>query len=202
MLDRIFGSDNVEAESQLKTLETRVKLKITTGAEAAATKAHHFNSRPRLFHKGRVVMTSERNTSKLSKLPNQHKSWMSGGEGVRNYTTKKMNVIHSTVSHGIGYAFGSNPRLSQARSVATTASLNATITFSTQSMGFIDTIYEKLYLHSKFSADQAWSLTTQILDRICKYVYAASKGGSGSGNDGVRSFVYLRSSVVVVLSHS
>jgi hypothetical protein len=44
-----------------------------------------------------------------------------------------MNLIHSTMSHDIGYAFGSDPRLSQARSVAT-ASLNATITFSTQLM--------------------------------------------------------------------
>ncbi len=72
MLDRIFGSDNVEAGSQFKTLESRVKLKITTGTEAAAIKALNCN-RPRLFHKGRLVMASERNTSKLSKLPN-HKS--------------------------------------------------------------------------------------------------------------------------------
>lgn len=173
MLDRIFGSDDVEAESQFKILESRVKLKITTGAEAAAIKALHFN-RPRLFHKGRVAMTSERNTSKLSKLPT-YKSWKSGGEGVRNYVTKQMNLIHSTVTHDIAYAFGSDPTLSQAQSLATT-SLNATITFLTQMMGFIDTIYEKLHLHSKFSGDQAWSLTTQILDRICEDLYAPKEG--------------------------
>lgn len=43
-------------------------------------------------------------------------------------------------------------------------------------MGFIDTIYEKLHLHSKFSADQAWSLTTQILDRVCEDLYAPMEG--------------------------
>jgi hypothetical protein len=58
ILDRIFGSDDLEAESQFKILESRVKLKITTGAEAAAIKALHFN-RPRLFHKGRMAMTRE-----------------------------------------------------------------------------------------------------------------------------------------------
>jgi hypothetical protein len=42
MLDRIFGSDDIEADSQFKTLESRVKLKITTGAEEAAIKALHF----------------------------------------------------------------------------------------------------------------------------------------------------------------
>lgn len=173
MLDRIFGSDDVEAESQFKILESRVKLKITTGAEAAAIKALHFN-RPRLFHKGRVAMTSERNTSKLSKLPT-FKSWKSGGEGVRNYVTKQMNLISSTVAHDISYAFGSDPELAQAQAVAT-SSLNATITFLTQLMGFIDTIYEKLHLHSKFSADQAWSLTTQILDRVCEDLYAPKEG--------------------------
>lgn len=173
MLDRIFGSDDVEAESQFKILESRVKLKITTGAEAAAIKALHFN-RPRLFHKGRVAMTSERNTSKLSKLPT-YKSWKSGGEGVRNYVTKQMNLIHSTVSHDISYAFGSELSMAKAQAVATT-SLNATITFLTQLMGFIDTIYEKLHLHSRFSADQAWSLTTQILDRVCEDLYAPKEG--------------------------
>ena len=32
MLDRIFGSDDIEADSQFKSLESRVKLKITTGS--------------------------------------------------------------------------------------------------------------------------------------------------------------------------
>lgn len=173
MLDRIFGADDAEAESQFKILESRVKLRITTGAEAAAIKALHF-SRPRLFHKGRVAMVNERNSSKLSKLPN-FKSWKSAGEGVRNYVTKQMNLIHSTISHDIGYAFGVDPQLARAQVLAT-ASLNATITFLSQLMGFIDTIYEKLHVESRFTGEQAWALTSQILDRICEDLYAPKEG--------------------------
>jgi hypothetical protein len=103
VLDRIFILDDVEAKSRFKVLKLRVKLRITTGAEAATIKALHFNC-PRLFNKGRVAMTSERNTSKLSKLPN-HKSWMSGGEGIRNYVTKQMNLIYSTLTHDTAFAF-------------------------------------------------------------------------------------------------
>ena len=173
MLDRIFGSDDHDGDNQFKVLESRVKLKIKTGAEAAAIKALHFN-RPRLFHKGRVAMTSERNTSKMSKLPN-YKSWKSGGEGVMNYVIKQMNLIYSTVSHDIEYAFGFDPKLRDAKAVAT-ASLNATVTFLTQLMGFIDAIYQKLHSDSKFSGEQAWSLTTQILDRVCEDLYAPKEG--------------------------
>lgn len=173
MLDRIFGSDDVEADSQFKILEARVKLKITTGAEAAAIKALHFK-RPRLFHKGRIAMTSERNKSKLSKLPN-FEAWKGGGEGVRNYVVKQMNLIHGTLSHDIAYAFGNDSSMVQAQSLAV-MSLNATITFLTQLMGFVDTIYEKLHLYSKFTAEQGWSLTTQILDRICEDLFAPKEG--------------------------
>ena len=38
MLDRVFDSDDVEADSQFKTLESRVKLKIAAGAEAARSR--------------------------------------------------------------------------------------------------------------------------------------------------------------------
>ena len=173
MLDRIFGSDDVEADSQFKTLESRVKLKITTGAEAAAIKALHFK-RPRIFHKGRVSMTSERNKSKLNKIAD-YKVWKAGGEGVRNHIVHQMNLLHVTLSNDIGYAFGSDPKLAKAQLLAM-MSLNATITFLTQLMSFVDTIYEKLFVYSKFTAEQGWSLTTQILDRICEDLFAPKEG--------------------------
>ena len=173
MLDRIFGSDDIEADSQFKTLESRVKLKITTGAEAAAIKALHFK-RPRIFHKGRVSMTSERNKSKLNKIAD-YKVWKAGGEGVRNHIVHQMNLLHVTLSNDIGYAFGSNPELAKAQLLAM-MSLNATITFLTQLLSFVDTIYEKLFVYSKFTAEQGWSLTTQILDRICEDLFAPKEG--------------------------
>ena len=43
-------------------------------------------------------------------------------------------------------------------------------------MSFVDTIYEKLFVYSKFTAEQGWSLTTQILDRICEDLFAPKEG--------------------------
>jgi hypothetical protein len=60
---------------------------------------------------------------------------------VRNYVTKQMNLIYSTVFHDIAYAFGSNHKLVQAKALAT-ESLNATVTVLTQLLGFVDIIYE------------------------------------------------------------
>ncbi|KAI2496958.1 hypothetical protein MHU86_17543 [Fragilaria crotonensis] len=176
MMERIFGGDCVDGrDNHLKVLESRMKLKIQTGAEAAAISALAY-ARPRQFHNGKVAMTTERNSSRLSKLPN-YKSWNSGGQGVRNYVTKQMNLIQGTVSHDIAYTFG---RGSSAGSLAAhslaTMSLNATVTFLTQLLVFVDTLYEKLHVDSRFSADQSWSLTTQILDRICEELYAPKEG--------------------------
>ena len=54
MLDRVFGSEDGENDNHLKALESRVKLKIATGREAASIKALHYK-RPRLFHSGSSV---------------------------------------------------------------------------------------------------------------------------------------------------
>ena len=151
-----------------------MKHEITTGAEAAAIKALHFK-RPRIFHKGRVSMTSERNKSKLNKIADC-KVWKAGGEGVRNHIVHQMNLLHITLSNDIGYAFGSDPKLAKAQCLVMMFLNAATITFLTQLMSFVDTIYEKLFVHSKFTADQGWSLTTQILDRICEYLFAPKEG--------------------------
>ncbi|KAI2489748.1 hypothetical protein MHU86_9188 [Fragilaria crotonensis] len=92
-----------------------------------------------------------------------------------NHVIKQMNLIHSTVAHDIEYAFGHDLTMIAAKAVAT-ASLNSTVTFLTQLLGFVDAIYQKLHSDSKFSADQAWSLTTQILDRVCEDLYAPKEG--------------------------
>ena len=170
MLDRVFGSDDVEADSQFKTLESRVKLKIATGAEAAAIKALYFK-RPRLFHKGQVSMATDRNKSKLNKLTD-HKVWKVGGEGVHNYIVERMNLLQQTISQDIGYVLGSDPK----GQLLATMCLNATITFLTQMLAFVDTIYEKLVMASKFTGEQGWSLTMKILDRICEDLFAPKEG--------------------------
>ena len=64
MLDRIFGSDDAEGDSQFKVLESRVKLKIATGSEVAVLKALYFK-RPRLFHSGQESMATVGNSQGL-----------------------------------------------------------------------------------------------------------------------------------------
>ena len=169
MLDRIFGADDAEAESHVKNLEARVKLKIKTGADYDAIKALYFK-RPRLFHKGRATISTERNKSRLNRLTDA-KVWKSGGEGVRQHIIQEMNVLLITMTHDINFTFGTDPKLAKAQILAITA-LNATVNFVTQLLQFVDIIYEKLHDFSKFTAEQAWALTTQILDRICEDLYA------------------------------
>ncbi|KAI2494741.1 hypothetical protein MHU86_19778 [Fragilaria crotonensis] len=170
MLDRVFGSDDVEADSQFKTLESRVKLKIATGAEAAAIKALYFK-RPRLFHSGQVSMATDRHKSKLNKLPD-HKVWKAGGEGVHNHIVMRLNLLHLTISQDIGHVLGHDPK----GQLLATMCLNATVTFLTQMLAFVDSIYDKLVMASKFTAEQGWSLTMKILDRICEDLYAPKEG--------------------------
>jgi hypothetical protein len=43
-------------------------------------------------------------------------------------------------------------------------------------MTFVDVIYDKLVMASKFTAEQGWSLTMKILDRICEDLFAPKEG--------------------------
>ena len=65
MLERVFGADT--ETSQWKTLESRKKLEIPMGGEAAALSALAF-PRPRQFHDGKVAMTIEKDVSCLTKF--------------------------------------------------------------------------------------------------------------------------------------
>ena len=170
MLDRVVGSDDAESDSHFKTLESRVKLKIATGAEAATIKALYFK-RPRLFHKGQVSMSTDCNKSKLIKLTD-YKVWKAGGEGTHNYIVQRMNLLLQTISQDIGHVLGGDRKAQ----LLATMCLNATITFVTQLLAFVDTIYDKLVVSSKFTAEQGWSLTMKILDRICEDLFAPKEG--------------------------
>jgi hypothetical protein len=173
MLERIYGDDEVDAMSLMKTLESRLKLKIETGAEASALNALR-HSRPRIFHKGRPTMVNLPNKSRLNLLAS-HGEWKSGGEGVKAFIVQKMNILHATISADIAFEFGRDVSNATAQMVAT-MSLTATITFITQLLGMVDTMYERLFSFSKFTSDQAWSLTTQVLDRVMADLYAPKDG--------------------------
>jgi hypothetical protein len=185
LLDRIFGDDEVDPMTQLKTLESRLKLNIETGAESSSiTSLGH--SRPRIFHAGRPTMTCDQKTSRLNKL-GKPSHWKTGGEGVRNYIIKQMNVLQSSIGSDIMFAFGNQPEHNRAQMIAT-LSLTASVAFLTQLMNYVDALFEKLHIYSKFTVETAWSLSMQVLDRIMSDLYVP-KEGVGNGMKGDRSSI-------------
>lgn len=185
LLDRIFGNNEVDPMTQLKTLESRLKLNIETGAEASAiTSLSH--SRPRIFHSGRPMMTCDQNTSRLNKLC-KHSKWKTGGEGVRKFIIKQMNVLQSSMASDITFAYGGYPEHAKAQMIAS-LSLTASVSFITQLLNYIDALFEKLHVYSKFTVETGWSLTMQVLDRITADLFAP-KDGVANGMKGDQSSV-------------
>ena len=161
MLDRIYGDDDVvEASGLMKSMELRLKLKIDSGCEGAALNALRY-SRPRIFHKGRPTIVTVAKKSRLNLLPT-HDDWNGGGEGVMDFVIEKMNLLQDAVSSDIEQTLEIGSR---GHWIATKC-LAASVTFLTQLFGCVDTICKRLFNFSKFTTEQAWSLTTQVLDRI------------------------------------
>jgi hypothetical protein len=162
MLDRIYGEEEVSESggALLKSMELQYKMKIDSGGEAAALNALRY-SRPRVFHKGRPTIVSVQNKSRLNAILT-HADWNPGGEGVKDYCVEKMNLLEEVISDEIRNTF--EPE-STAHWIANKC-LTATVSFLNQLFGCIESIYKRLYNFSKFTTEQAWSLTTQVLDRI------------------------------------
>ena len=105
MLDRIYGDDEL-AESGgalLKAMELQHKMKIDSGNEAAALNALRYSC-PRIFHKGRPIIVSVQNKSRLNLLA-CHGDWNPGGEGVMDFCVMKRNLLESAVADEIGHTF-------------------------------------------------------------------------------------------------
>jgi hypothetical protein len=173
MLNRIFGEDEASSSTHLKTMETRINLKIATGAEAATLRSLQF-VRPRIFHSGRAAMNNDHNKSRLDKLPD-HFTWKAEGDDVKNFIVKKMNIFHSVISSDILYAFGGGESQA-ALMVATLLSLTNTVTFLTMLCALVDMMFEKLHVFSKFTVEQGWCLMMQIFKRILADLYALKDG--------------------------
>ena len=162
MLDRIYREDNVtDSDAFLKAMETRYKMKIDSGNEAAALNALKY-ARPRVFHKGRPTIVSVlQNKSRLNLIPS-HSDWNPGGERILDFCVSKLNELEEAITGEISETF-------EVKTVAqwiATKCLGASVKFLTQLFGCVDVIYKKLFNFSKFTTEQAWSLTTQVLDRI------------------------------------
>jgi hypothetical protein len=86
-----------------------------------------------------------------------------------------MNVLYSAISKEINNELGCDPDTAGAHLVATQC-LTATVTFITQLVAMVNSIYERLFTFSKSTTEQAWSLTTQVLDRVMGDLFALKDG--------------------------
>jgi hypothetical protein len=83
-----------------------------------------------------------------------------------------MNLLLSTILQDSNHVLSDAPKAQ----LLATMCLNATVTFITQLITFVDAIYEKLVIASKFTAEQGWALTMKILDRICEDLFVPKEG--------------------------
>ena len=162
MLDRIHVEDIAPANerSVLAIMELQRKMNIRSANETAVLDSLRF-SRPRVFHTGRPSLVGVQNVSRLNVLPT-HLIWNPGGDGVMDRTMEKMNILEAALSAEIPNTF---KKESMAHWIATKC-LSATVSFLNQLFASVETIYKRLHNFSKFTTAQAWSLTTQVLDRI------------------------------------
>jgi hypothetical protein len=86
-----------------------------------------------------------------------------------------MNVLQPHIRDDIDYEFGKNPERDSKAQMIATLSLAASVTFITQLLNYVDTLYEKLHIYSKFTSETAWSLSMQVLDRILADLYSQRK---------------------------
>jgi hypothetical protein len=165
MLDRMQGEDEVWS-TILKDMDLQDKMNIRSGAETSALNAMRY-SRPRLFHTGRPSVLTTQNKSRLSQIPT-HAAWNPGGHGVMDQTREKMNVLELCIADDISNTFDVE---STAHWIASKC-LTASVSFLNQELfACVESIYKRLFNFSKFTTEQAWSLTTQVQDRILADLY-------------------------------
>jgi hypothetical protein len=79
-----------------------------------------------------------------------------------DFCVSKMNLLEEVIADEIGHTF-------EVESVAhwiASKCLTSTVSFLNQLFACVESIYKRLFNFSKFTTEQAWSLTTQVLDRI------------------------------------
>lgn len=86
-----------------------------------------------------------------------------------------MNVLRASIASDILYKYGHDPDHSKAQVIAT-LSLTASVAFLTQLLNYVNELFEKLHVYSKFTVDTGWSLSMQVLDRIVADLFAPKEG--------------------------
>jgi hypothetical protein len=109
------------------------------------------------------------NKSRLNLLPT-YNEWNGGGEGVVSFIQSRLGVVANSITMDITAEFGGDETRYQAHLIATSA-LSSSVAFLNQLISTVEGIYQRLHTFSKFTSVQAWSLTTQVLDRILADLY-------------------------------
>ena len=156
LLDRLYGNIHLDQMTQLMIYETQAKLKINNSGEASSLTSLGY-PRPRFFHEGRPLMSCDQNTSRMSKL-GKHSVWKNGNQGIRNNIMDRLSGLQSSITSDINHVYGTNPECATAKTIALMG-LTLSVAFVTQLVNYIDSLFEQLHIHSKFTVNAVWSLT-------------------------------------------
>jgi hypothetical protein len=164
LLDRMKGDSDSVQQSMLTTMDKQVRLKIQTGSEALALGALR-QSVPALFHSTTMGANETYGSTKLqsflSRL-NSHKEWSNGGHGMKAWMIGRIATVRNSILQDINQTLVHGTIAYQ---VAVDC-LSRSVAWVNLLMTFIDSNYESLHVHSKFSKEQAWSLLTQLVTRV------------------------------------
>ena len=175
MLDRFFGEDKASSSTHLKTIETRINLKIVTGAEAATLQSLQVVRPSRIFHSGRAAMNNDLNKARLHMLPDQPFHLESRRRRCQKlhceedeYSSQRdLERYHIHVSWGSRDASSSHGRNAEFDKYSN-------IPDYVMCLGGHDV--QKLHVFSKFTVEQRWCLTMQIFEQILADLYAPKDG--------------------------
>ena len=102
--------------------------------------------------------------------------WNPGGEGIMDDCIAKLTALELAIEGAISDTLF--PIKSKGYWIATKC-LKASLAFLTQLFQSVEAIYKRLFNFSKFTTEQAWALTTQVMDRIFADLYAPRNNSIG-----------------------
>jgi hypothetical protein len=171
VLEAIEDEGATNQSELLRDMKKRDDLSINGIAEGQALTAH-LHEIPRIFHTASgKLMGLDSNESHLNRVPS-HKHWSYGSHCLKRKLENELVKVRYSNRLVIQSYFKPG---TVAYSVASEA-LDKSVSWVSGLISFIDRTYESLHGGSKFTAPQAWSLTTQLVRRIFSDLHTARMG--------------------------
>jgi hypothetical protein len=171
VLEAIEDEGATNQSELLRDMKKRDDLSINGIAEGQALTAH-LHEIPRIFHTASGKMIGlDSNESHINRVPS-YKHWSHGSHCLKRRMETELVKVRYSNRIVIQNHFKAG---TVAYSVASEA-LDKSVTWVTGLISFIDRTYESLHGGSKFTAPQAWSLTTQLVRRIFSDLHTARMG--------------------------